>query len=414
MNSNKKEKSLKPRLHRHMVYSVIEALQDVFVNDYHADKVIQFHLKKNKKWGSRDHRFFAESVYDIVRWWRRLAFVVGIQDIANAEIEKEDVWWKVFAAWYFEKNQELPAWDEFSSLKTENFDFGISQRSIRESIPDWIDELVAEELGADKWEKALAKLNSPADVILRTNTLLIKRDDLVTELEKEGVMVETVANSEVALRLKERKNVFITESFHSGFFEVQDGASQCIVPLLQLRPGMRVVDACAGAGGKSLQIASEMQNKGKVIALDIHEKKLSELKKRARRGKIDIIETRTIESTKVIKRLKEKADRVLLDVPCSGLGVIRRNPDTKWKLTKEKLDEVNETQKMILNQYSQILKPEGRLVYSTCSILPSENEVVVQNFLNENSGWSLIEEKRWWPDVEGFDGFYAAVLERKK
>jgi 16S rRNA (cytosine967-C5)-methyltransferase len=176
---------------------------------------------------------------------------------------------------------------------------------------------------------------------------------------------------------------------------------------------MRVIDACAGAGGKSLHLAALLKNKGRIVALDTVDWKLEELKKRAKRaGAADIIETRVIESMKSIKRLYDSADRLLLDVPCSGLGVLKRNPDAKWKLSEEFIKEVRQTQSTILNEYSPMVKPGGLMVYSTCSILPSENEKQVETFLNSNQGkFELIEENHLLPS-EGFDGFYMALIRR--
>jgi len=174
---------------------------------------------------------------------------------------------------------------------------------------------------------------------------------------------------------------------------------------------MRVVDACAGSGGKTLHLAALMQNKGRIIAMDTFERKLEDLRKRASRAGADIIETRAITSTKVIKRLSGQADRLLLDVPCSGLGVLKRNPDTKLKLQPDDIDKVRKIQSEILASYPNMVKPGGLMVYATCSVLPSEDEEQVRNFLkNNSSNWDLLEEKRLWPATDGFGGFYMALL----
>jgi len=176
---------------------------------------------------------------------------------------------------------------------------------------------------------------------------------------------------------------------------------------------MRVVDACAGGGGKTLHLAALMKNKGRIIAMDTEDWKLDELKKRARRaGASDIIETRVIDSSKVIKRLENSADQLLLDVPCSGLGVLRRNPDAKWKLSADFIEKVKIQQLEILSQYSSMLKPGGVLVYSTCSIFPSENEKQVESFLQSEGGkFDLLEQKTLLPSA-GFDGFFMARMKK--
>jgi 16S rRNA (cytosine967-C5)-methyltransferase len=209
--------------------------------------------------------------------------------------------------------------------------------------------------------------------------------------------------------------VFRHAAFKAGLFEVQDASSQLVAAALAVEPGMRVIDACAGAGGKALHLAALMENKGKILAMDVEEWKLQQTKLRARRDGVSIIEPKAIEGTKTIKRLKESADRLLLDVPCSGLGVLRRNPDTKWKLSLDSIQKVQETQQEILQSYPSMLKPGGQMVYATCSILPSENELQVKKFLESEAGknFELIEDKKVLAQESGFDGFYIARLMKK-
>ncbi len=214
------------------------------------------------------------------------------------------------------------------------------------------------------------------------------------------------------MKLEKRQNVFGWEEYKKGFFEVQDAGSQLIAEFLDVKPGERVIDACAGAGGKALSLAASMNNSGRLIAMDVEEHKLLELKKRAKRNGISNIETRLIEG-KTVKRQRETADKLLLDVPCSGLGVIKRNPDAKWKLRPEFMAEVQQTQQHILRDYSKMLKVGGKMVYATCSILPSENEKQVEKFLAENKDFVLIKDRHVLPSETGFDGFYMALIQRK-
>ena len=174
---------------------------------------------------------------------------------------------------------------------------------------------------------------------------------------------------------------------------------------------MRVIDACAGAGGKTLHLAALMKNKGRIIAMDTEQWKLDELQKRARRAGVSNMEAKVIESGKTIKRQANSADRLLLDVPCSGMGVLKRNPDAKWKLSLEFINKIRELQQHIIRDYCDMLKPGGLMVYSTCSILPSENEDQVQQFLSENKSFELLEERHIYPS-EGFDGFYMALIKK--
>jgi 16S rRNA (cytosine967-C5)-methyltransferase len=285
--------------------------------------------------------------------------------------------------------------------------------AVRASLPDWLDTLLAEQLG-EAWPAVRATLNKPAEVFLRVNTLKTERRSLKTRLAQDGFITEAVDEVPTALRMAQRYNVFGLPAFQEGLFEVQDASSQRIAPFLQVEPGQKVVDACAGAGGKSLHLAALMQNKGKIIALDIHEWKLKELRKRAARAGVDVIETRPIDSTKTFKRLAGYADRLLLDVPCSGLGVLRRNPDAKWKLQPAEIERLTALQQDLLSRYSAMVKPGGKLVYATCSVLPAENERQVQTFLAARGGeWTLEEELFLNPAETGHDGFYAARLARK-
>jgi 16S rRNA (cytosine967-C5)-methyltransferase len=283
-----------------------------------------------------------------------------------------------------------------------------------------MDELGVAELGEKIWEKELSFLNQEAKVVLRTNTLKTTREELQRKLHEAEIDTFIPAGYPDALVLSKRKNVFTTAAFKEGLFEVQDASSQLVAPFLQLRvsvpsgkDGMRVIDACAGAGGKTLQLSALMHNRGKVIALDTEQWKLDELKKRARRAGSSNIETRVIDSSKAIKRMENSADRLLLDVPCSGLGVLRRNPDAKWKLSLEFIERMKILQQKILTEYSVMLKKGGMLVYSTCSILPSENEKQVEKFiLEQNGAFELTEQKKILPS-EGFDGFFMAAIVKK-
>ncbi|HAR19787.1 MAG TPA: RNA methyltransferase, partial [Cytophagales bacterium] len=197
-----------------------------------------------------------------------------------------------------------------------------------------------------------------------------------------------------------------------GFFEIQDAGSQAIAPFLQAEPGMYVIDACAGGGGKTLHLAALMQNKGHIVALDVEEKKLTNLETRAKRADATIVESCLI-SDASIARLYQKADRLLLDVPCTGLGVLNRNPDAKWKLSIKEIDRVRKIQQSILENYPSMLKKKGIMVYATCSILPSENSNQVRRFLeNHPKDFDLLEEKQIWPS-EGQDGFYMARIQKK-
>ena len=401
------------KLHRNLVFATIDSLHLIFNEKKQADKVLRNTLKRDKRWGARDRSFIAETTYDIVRWKRLYAEIAQVKE----PFLRPDLF-RLFAVWTTLKGITLPDWPQFKNTPTRKikgrFDEFSKIRKIRESIPDWLDETGHKELGK-QWDKELKALNQQADVILRVNTLKTNIKELQAALMDSDIETETIKGYPDAIRLIERANVFITSVFKKGWFEVQDASSQKVAQLLDPKPGMRVVDACAGAGGKSLHIASLMQNKGQVISMDIYQNKLTELKRRAKRNGAHNIETRLIESTKAIKKLIGKVDKVLIDAPCSGLGVLRRNPDTKWKLQAEFLEEVKTTQRDLLDSYSRMVKPGGDLLYVTCSILPSENNQQIKDFLTRDSGkeFSLRQEEILLPSKTGFDGFYMALMKKK-
>lgn len=401
------------RLHKNLCFALIDGLHQIFNEGKYADKVVEQLLKRDKRWGSRDRAFIAETTYDIVRWKRLYAEIADVKEPFD-----RDNLWRLFAVWAVLKGIKLPDWKYFTQTPVRRikgrFDELSKTRVYRESITDWMDELGVKELGESIWTKEIAALNEQADVILRVNTLKTDKKALQGELHDIDIQTEFINEFPDALRLKERANVFKTDAFKNGLFEVQDASSQLVAKFLDVKPGMRVVDTCAGAGGKSLHLAALMENKGQVIAMDIYGNKLKELKRRAKRNGAHNIETREIDSTKVIKKLYDKADRVLIDAPCSGLGVLRRNPDAKWKLQPEFLDTIKKTQKDILSQYSKMVKPGGMLVYATCSILPSENQDQVKYFLDSNKDFTFVKDEKVLAHQSGFDGFYMALLKRKQ
>jgi 16S rRNA (cytosine967-C5)-methyltransferase len=402
--------------HTFHIKAIFVALKDSFEKDVYADKAIEKIMKANKYWDVRERSFVSEVTYDMIRNWRLLILSSGLE--TDAKLSDRNLW-MIFGTYLVFDGYSLPDSNYFKGLNEKKIVSQLEKfhkiRKIRESIPDWLDELGEKELGKD-WDKVIRALNQRPTTVLRANSLKTNPKDLQTKLEEENITESSLISwSPDAVQLKFPRNVFRTEAFHNGLFEVQDASSQMVSEFLNVQPGMRVVDACAGAGGKTLHLASLMKNKGRIIALDVKERKLEELKKRASRADVRIVETRFIESSKVTKRLKDTADRLLLDVPCSGLGVLRRNPDSKWKLNLEELERVKTIQRDILANFSDITKVGGKMVYATCSILPSEGEDQVQWFLKTvGDKWNLVGEKRYSPEIYHADGFYMALLERMK
>ena len=402
------------RLHRNLVFTTIDSLMAIFNEGEYADKVVARALKKDKRWGSHDRKFVAETIYEIVRWKRLYTEIAEVKEPFD-----RDKIWRIFAVWAVLRGYTLPDWKYFEDTPVRRikgkFDELTKTRKFRESIPDWMDELGVKELGEETWTKELAAQNEQAKVILRVNKLKTTKEKLRAILMDLNIETEFHKDYPDALILTERANVFLTDAFKDGLFEVQDASSQLVAYFLDVQPWMRVVDTCAGAGGKTLHLASLMENKGQLIAMDLYESKLKQLKIRAKRNGAFNIEPRVIESTKTIKKLHEKADRVLIDAPCSGLGVLKRNPDSKWKLQPEFIDNIRKVQAEVLENYSKIVKPGGKLVYATCSVLPSENQEQIKHFLSTEIGkeFNFIKDQKVLASESGFDGFYMALLERK-
>lgn len=392
----------------HILNTLSQALIEVFQKGKHADRMIDKYMRVNKNWSPDDRSFFAEAVYGIVRHKRYLEFIVESEEL-----------WPVIAAYLSTQKLRPVARPEFNSIDAGKIQSRIKLQkppAIEHSFPDWLFELGQSEFG-NQWTAIMQSLNQEPQIFLRTNTLKTNIDKLIQHLKSEKVDAQKIKGPlqlPDSLCLKERKSVFATQAFKRGEFEMQDAGSQFIAPLLQVQPGQHVVDACAGSGGKSLHLAALMKNQGKLVAMDIHDLKLQDLRQRAVRAGVKIIVTKLIESAKTIRQLENSFDRVLIDSPCSGLGVLRRNPDTKWKMDLEQISALCEVQKDILLRYSQMCKSGGLMVYSTCSILKRENEDQIKDFLNSPAGksWSLLSEHRLWPHKHGFDGFYAAVLKK--
>jgi len=393
------------KLYKNLVNAVALTLQEIFTRKRYADKALERIFKQNPQWGSRDRKFVAEGVYEIVRNFRLFSTLA----------ESENNFWFITAVWLVVKNNEMPDWPEFKHVNAAAIlnarEHLKNDLPVFESYPDWLWQLGSEELGAEAWQKEAQAMNMQAPVFLRANTLKTSAKQLADTLKKEELDTMGVSDCPDGLQLVKRGNVFQNKWFKEGWFEVQDAGSQQISQFLNPATNDLLIDACAGAGGKSLHLAALMKNKGRIISMDVEEWKLDELKKRAKRAGAFNIETKLIEGDKTIESLAGKADKLLLDVPCSGLGVIKRNPDAKWKLDKESIERTKQVQQQIISNYSSMLKTNGEMVYSTCSILPSENQAQVNTFLQSHPDFKLIREKTILPS-EGADGFYMALLKR--
>jgi 16S rRNA (cytosine967-C5)-methyltransferase len=397
------------KLHPNILNSVINSLKKIFSEGAHADDVVRNLLQSNPKWGSRDRRFIAGSIYTIVRWWKRYLFIAGTTEQDTQCFENV---LSVYLQETYGSDLETPLPIPVNEVAyKERVAQAALIRAVEGSIPEWMDTLCANELGEEIWTKELAVLNKEADVFIRVNTLKTNPNQAIGVLQKEEINASAFGVYPETLKLAERKPLQRLASFLKGMYEVQDAGSQVIAHYLDPSPNAKVIDACAGAGGKSLHIAALMKNKGQIISMDIEAPKLKELERRATRAGVDIIKTKAITSG-TISALKNSADYVLLDVPCSGIGVLRRNPDDKWKLSKERIDTLVNIQQRILQEYSMMVKNGGVLVYATCSILPSENDKQIDAFLAVNKQFELEKKQTVYPS-QGGDGYFMARLIKK-
>ena len=410
-----------------------------------VDKLLERYFKGHRYIGSKDRGAVSELVYWVLR---HKASLVWWADRLNQRLHGRTL---IFAALVLRKDynpdsiKSLPKDSQYSPPPLDEFETKMVAELVRHDIahpdmpdyvrlnyPEWMDAKLHESFGTS-FEEALKALNGQAHSDLRVNTLKTTREQLAIDLQKEGFETSPTLLSPTCLRLSKRGPVFTSAQFKAGHFEMQDEGSQTVAHLVDAQPGHRVIDFCAGAGGKTLAIAAAMKNKGRILAWDTSEKRLSQIVQRIRRAGVDNIQTHIItsENDTFIKRHKGTADRVLVDAPCSGSGTWRRNPDIKWCFNQKDLDEVMAIQKSILQSASRLVKKGGRLIYATCSVLKDENESQIAELLKSSNNFRVVCPKEIWdkkgtennttegvsyfwvtPHEDGVDGFFAAVLER--
>ena len=395
-----------------------------------ADKLLQAHFKENRYIGSKDRGAISELVYFILRhkatveWWLdkysqsmdARNFVIAAL-ILRREYTPESLVELTKDGNYYSFAKMSDAEKKLAEkLAKVAITYADMPDYARLNYPQWLDGLLHETFG-DKLEVAMLAMSEQAPTDLRVNTLKTSRDKLLENLNKEGFECAATPHSHIGIRLSRRHAIFTSEYFKKGHFEVQDEGSQQVALLVDAKAGERVIDFCAGAGGKTLAIAATMENKGRILAWDISEKRLSQIAIRLKRAGVGNVQTHVLlsESDAFIKRHKATADKVLVDAPCSGSGTWRRNPDLKWRFTQQDLDEVVAVQQSILQSAGRLVKTGGRLIYATCSVFKAENEQQIENFLKNNPHFKLIDDKPYFnvtPHENGVDGFFAAILER--
>ncbi len=380
----------------HPVYSetITAILTAIFVQEEDA-AIIQKIVLSNKKLGSKDRKFITENSYELIRYWRKWTHI-----FTTVSDKKQEDWEIKELVSFFLQQKYFPN-ETISQLEKETSDEVI----VHESYPDWFYTTIADSAVDASYFK---NSNLPAYLTIRINTTKTTLDHVQKILTKQEIAYFYNKDYPTALFLEKHVSLKDNALYVNGLIEIQDAGSQLIAPLVQATPEHSILDACAGAGGKTLHIADIMGNKGRIVATDIYVQKLEELQKRADRGGYKIIQL-ALTDEKFLKKHANRFDRILLDVPCSGTGTLKRNPVIKWKLKEEHLTQVIQKQTEILQNYSKLLAPNGRLVYATCSVLKQENQGIINDFLSKNKNFSLVSE-RSIPVSELTDGFYTACI----
>ncbi len=408
-------------------------IEKVFKFDHPADAVVARHFRENKSLGPRERATLSDTVFAVLRErlryeslarsgsgskWRRLAILgfPGDRDFLKSALSEPEKVWLDACARVGDADLMAPH---------------------RHNLPEWLASALREQVG-DAFEALAASLLQPAPLDLRVNLLKKKRDAVLSEIRAAGLVVEPTPYSPLGIRLQGKPNLSKLPAFAGGDVEVQDEGSQLLALLLAPKRGEMVADFCAGAGGKTLALGAAMKNTGRLYAFDTSAHRLEAIKPRLARSGLSNVHPVAIahERDERIKRLAGKLDRVLVDAPCSGLGTLRRSPDLKWRQTPETVAAQAELQQRILASAARLLKPGGRLVYATCSLLPQENEAVAEAFSTAHKDFEPVPVAqlladaqvadpsalccgeggrflRLWPHRHGTDGFFAAAWQRK-
>jgi 16S rRNA (cytosine967-C5)-methyltransferase len=407
-----------------------ELLRAVLRLDAPADGVVSTFFRQHKNLGHRERHALAETVYAVLR--QRLLF----QHLAQS------------GQGTVERRLALLGWQGSDSFlrgalgpheadwlgRMRGIDVATLPEKLRHNLPDWLAQPLKARLGESEFWALVTSLNATAPLDLRVNALRARREEVIAALAAAGIDAAPTPYSPWGLRIDGKPALNRLELFARGDVEVQDEGSQLLALLTEARRGEMVVDFCAGAGGKTLALGAMMRNTGRLYAFDVSGHRLDALKPRLARSGLSNVYPAQIahERDERIKRLAGKIDRVLVDAPCSGLGTLRRNPDLKWRQSPQALVELAQKQAAILHSAARLLKPGGRLVYATCSLLEAENEAIVQEFSSGHADFSPLPASqplerakvagaadlvagdylRLWPHRHATDGFFAAIWQR--
>ena len=405
-------------------------IEKIFKFDHPADAVVARHFRENKSLGPRERATLSDTVFAVLRerlrleWlarsgsgskWRRLAILgfPGDRDFLKSALTEQEKTWLDHCLAVRDSDLMAPH---------------------RHNLPEWLASALQAQLG-DEFDALVSSLKDVAPLDLRVNALKAKRPAVLEALAKAGIQARATPHSPLGIRVEGKPSLAKLPLFTQGDVEVQDEGSQLLTLLLEPKRGEMVVDFCAGAGGKTLAIGAAMRNSGRLYAFDTSAHRLDAIKPRLARSGLSNVHPVAIahERDERIKRLAGKIDRVLVDAPCSGLGTLRRHPDLKWRQTPATVAELVKLQTAILASAARLLKPGGRLVYATCSLLPDENEAVAAAFGEAHPDFVPLDAAecltraqvsdapqlcssghlRLWPHRHGSDGFFAAVWDKK-
>lgn len=389
------------------LYSGICAcLNEILKEGSYADKAVSVMLKSHPSWGSRDRKTAAALIYQIVR--KKFSYAAFLQSKGLTEEELTDTMIMLAV-------QEIPSIASLLTLNDTAFssasfdEFCRGRQHLKWSMSEWLYHRFASDWGSIA-NDILSSLDHPAPVYLRMNLLKAKRDRLTEELQKLA-KVELLNDFPAACKVEGANQLRNSRPFRDGMFEFQDLGSQVIGQACRVKPGETVIDWCAGKGGKTLQLAVLMKNTGRLLASDIDQRRLEVLQRRAQKAGAKIIETITAEE---LSKLRSCADVILIDAPCSGSGTFRRQPDLKFRLQENELEDLLPIQAGLLDAAAEALKPGARLVYATCSLLKCEDEQQILSFIDRQKElgrtFEVIEERYLLPAILDTDGFYYAVL----
>lgn len=424
------------------IQSTIDLLMSMETVDRPADAIISGYFRARRYMGSKDRAAVSKLVYGVLRhharihWWlekceadtspraQLISYLLLIEK-QKASTLPEIFSGKKFAPAELNEDEEKLV----GRLSGHTAEHPEMPDMVKAECPDWAHESLAKRFG-DSFARELSALLAPAPLDLRINPLKTSREEAMETLIKNGIHAEPCKISPWGIRVLERPDLNRVTLLRDGAVEIQDEGSQLVALLVNAKPGQRVVDFCAGAGGKTLAISATMKNKGHIIACDVLANRLKRSSERFRRAGLHNIETKAIssESDPWVKKHKGSFDRVLVDAPCSGTGTWRRNPDSRWRNLGPDLDALIHLQERILSSASRLVKPGGRLIYATCSLLPEENEEQIEKFLASHSDFKVIPVNNiesspiaarnnspymlLTPATDGTDGFFTAVMEK--